>query len=68
MFSSYKKKYLVVKNLIFQLISILGVKNPNVRWAKEFIGPYVTNELFTTRVRPIVKYGSVIWDPQYTVH
>lgn len=38
------------------------------RWSKEFSDPYVTKQLFTTLVRPILEYGSVIWDPQYSVH
>ena len=27
------------------------------RWAKEFSDPYVTKQLFTTLVRPILEYG-----------
>lgn len=38
------------------------------RWAKEFKDPYVTKNLFTSLVRPILEYGSVIWDPQYNVY
>ena len=38
------------------------------RWAKEFSDPYVTKQLFTTLVLPILEYGSVIWDPQYAIH
>lgn len=38
------------------------------RWAKEFSDPYTTKQLFTTLVRPILEYGSVVWDPQYHVH
>lgn len=35
------------------------------RWAKEFSDPYTTKQLFTSLVRPILEYGSVVWDPQY---
>ena len=35
------------------------------RLAKEFSHPCVTEQLFTTLVRPILEYDSVIWNPQY---
>lgn len=38
------------------------------RWAKEFDDPYITKQLFTSLVRPILEYGSIIWDPSYKVH
>lgn len=38
------------------------------RWAKEFNDPYVTKQLYTSLVRPILEYGSIIWDPTYNVH
>lgn len=38
------------------------------RWAKEFTDPDITKQLYTSLVRPILEYGSVIWDPQYNVH
>lgn len=38
------------------------------RWAKEFTDPYVTKQLYMSLVRPILEYGSIIWDPQYNVH
>lgn len=38
------------------------------RWAKEFSDPYTTKQLYTTLVRPILEFGSVIWDPFYNVH
>lgn len=38
------------------------------RWGKEFTDPYITKQLYTSLVRPILEYGSIIWDPQYNVH
>ena len=38
------------------------------RWSKEFNDRFVTKYLYTTLVRPILEYGSVIWDPYYAVH
>ena len=35
------------------------------RWSKEFNDPYVTKSLYMSLVRPILEYGSVIWDPIY---
>jgi len=30
--------------------------------------PYLTKTLFISLVRPILKYGSPVWSPQYVVH
>lgn len=38
------------------------------RWAKEFSDPYITRQLYISLVRPILEYGSLIWDPLYKVH
>lgn len=38
------------------------------RWAKEFDDPYVTKQLYISLVRPILEYGSIIWDPYYNIH
>ena len=38
------------------------------RWSKEFNDRFVTKYLYTTLVRPILEYGSVIWDPYYDAH
>ena len=38
------------------------------RWAKEFYDPYITKTLYTSLVRPILEYGSVVWDPFYNIH
>uniref|UniRef100_A0A0A1X4N6 Probable RNA-directed DNA polymerase from transposon BS n=1 Tax=Zeugodacus cucurbitae TaxID=28588 RepID=A0A0A1X4N6_ZEUCU len=38
------------------------------RWSKEFSDPYITKILFTTLVRPILEYGSVVWNPSYQSH
>ena len=37
-------------------------------WAKEFKDPYITKRLYTSLVRPILEYASVIWDPYYNVY
>jgi len=46
-------------------MSVLGFIK---RWSKEFDDPYKTKLLFTTLVRPILKYCSSVWSPQYQVH
>ena len=33
------------------------------RWSKEFNEPLITKRLYTSLVRPILEYGSIIWDP-----
>ena len=38
------------------------------RWSKEFRDPYITKTLYTTLVRPILEYGSVVWNPSYQIH
>ena len=38
------------------------------RWFNTISDRYVTKKLFTTLLRPVLEYGSVIWDPQYAVH
>lgn len=38
------------------------------RWAKEFNDPYVTKRLYTSLVRPVLEYASVVWDPVYMTH
>jgi hypothetical protein len=35
------------------------------RWSKEFNDPYVTKLLYTSLVRPILEYGSILWNPLY---
>lgn len=38
------------------------------RWSKEFSDPSVTKQLYTSLVRCMLEYGSVVWDPSYTIH
>nr|AMS38367.1 hypothetical protein [Bactrocera tryoni] len=38
------------------------------RWSKEFRDPLTTKILFTSLVRPILEYASVVWNPSYQVH
>lgn len=45
-----------------------GVLGFMKRWAREFNDPYATKSLYTSLVRPILEYGSVIWDPIYKKH
>lgn len=45
-----------------------GVLGFMKRWSKEFSDPYVTKHLYTSLVRPILEYGSIVWDPYYSVH
>lgn len=45
-----------------------GVLGFMKRWSKEFSDPYVTKQLYTSLVRPVLEYGSIIWDPCYTIH
>lgn len=37
------------------------------RWAKEFKDPLITKQLYTSLVRPILEFGSVIWDPSTNI-
>ena len=54
-----------ITSSISKAICILGFFK---RWAKEFSDHYVTKQLFTSLVRPILEYGSIILDSQYGVH
>lgn len=38
------------------------------RWSKEFNDPYIMKALYMSLVRPILEYGSIIWDPIYQIH
>lgn len=38
------------------------------RWSKEFDDPYTTKLLFTSLVRPILEYASVVWNPYYNLY
>lgn len=38
------------------------------RWSREFNDPIITKQLYTALVRPVLEYGSVIWDPSYRIH
>lgn len=64
----FDKKLNFNTHVIFAANKAKGVLCFIKRWAKEFRDPYVTKNLFTTLVRPILEYGSVIWDPQYNVY
>lgn len=38
------------------------------RWSKEFTDPYITKQLYTSLVRPILEYGSIVWDPYFNTY
>ncbi|XP_075162973.1 uncharacterized protein LOC142235596 [Haematobia irritans] len=38
------------------------------RWSKEFRDYSITKILYTSLVRSNLEYGSIIWDPYYTIH
>lgn len=38
------------------------------RWSREFDDPYLSKRLFTSLVRPILEYGSLVWSPYYSCH
>ena len=38
------------------------------RWSREFDDPYLPKRLFTSLVRPILEYGSLVWSPYYSCH
>lgn len=38
------------------------------RWSKEFSDSSITKQLYIALVRPIIEYGSIIWDPYYNLH
>lgn len=52
-------------HIITMVNKAYGVLGFIKRWAKEFSDPYVTKQLYTSLVRPILEYGSVVWDPHY---
>ena len=53
-----------VEFMINKAKSLLGFIK---RWSKEFNDPYITKRLYTSLVRHILEYGSLIWNPQYEV-
>lgn len=38
------------------------------RWSREFDDPYLSKRLYTSLVRPILEYGSIVWFPHYSCH
>lgn len=38
------------------------------RWSREFDDPYLSKHLFTSIVRPVLEYGSLVWSPFYSCH
>ena len=54
-----------IDKIVNKASSVLGYIK---RWAKEFNDPYVTKLLFTSLVRPILEYVSIVWSPCYQCH
>ena len=54
-----------IEVMISKAKSMLGFVK---RWSKEFADPYITKRLYVALVRPILEYGSVIWNPHYAVY
>ena len=54
-----------ITTMINKAFGVLGFTK---RWAKEFSDPYITKGLYTSLVRPVLEYGSIIWDPQYNIY
>lgn len=57
-----------IKHITSMINKARGVLAFIKRWAKEFTDPEITKQLYTSLVRPIIEYGSIIWDPDYDVH
>ena len=38
------------------------------RWSREFTDPYITKQLYTSLVRPIFEYRSIVWDPHFLIY
>lgn len=57
-----------IKHISLTVNKARGVLGFIKRWAKEFTDPYVTKQLYISLVRPILEYGSIIWDPSYKVY
>mgnify|MGYP003556569863 CR=1 FL=1 len=59
--SSIKRKTRVTINKARGVLAFIK------RWAKEFKNPLITKQLYTSLVRPILEFGSVIWDPSSNI-
>ena len=38
------------------------------RWTKEFADPFVRKQLYISLLRPILEYGSIVWDSHYNIY
>lgn len=54
-----------ILNIVTKCYKLLGFV---IRNSKEFKHPATRIKLFTTLVRPIIEYCSIIWNPQYEVY
>ena len=51
-----------INKIVNKSASVLGLMK---RYAKEFNDPYITKLLYTSLVRPILEYASIVWCPRY---
>mgnify|MGYP002738819536 CR=1 FL=1 len=59
------KFHLHIEHISHRASSMLGFVK---RWGKEFRDPYITKLLYTSLVRSILEYASVVWHPHYNIH
>lgn len=55
-------------HITFMINKARGTLGYIKRWAREFDDPYITKTLYMALVRPILEYGSIIWDPIYQTY
>ncbi|XP_075150875.1 uncharacterized protein LOC142224983 [Haematobia irritans] len=51
-----------VESIVSRAMSTLGFIK---RWSREFNDPYLSKRIYTSLVRPILEYASVVWSPSY---
>lgn len=56
------------KHITMTINKARGVLAYIKRWSKEFTDANVTKQLYTSLVRPILEYGSIVWDPEINMH
>ena len=73
--SSFKDRGILFDNQLRFNSQIVSIVNKSTRtlvyikqYAKEFNYPFTTKSFYLSLVRPILEYGSVVWNPLYHVH